>query len=188
MQRQLDYQDINGSWQSLKPMPIVNSYSLFSKYEQLIRHLNKQDQTKEIWAIYIEDSFFAKLCNDCLILAGIKPEHCSAEMLISFLFPHVNDKGELQQQGIIFSFNFPHKQNKAKQKASITELNEILAALWATTEDLEQANRLIKELSIEDLDSLLRYKKQLMKPEKIKKQKAGFDDAMQIMKDKGLMA
>lgn len=188
MIRQLDYQAIDGSWQVLKPMPITNSYELFAIYEQLIRYLNKQKEDEELWAIYVRDTYFAKLCNDCLKLAGIKPEHCSAEMLISFLFPHIGSDDKLNSQGIIFAFNFPTKSSNAKQKEGITKLTDIIAALWATTEDLEQANRLIKELSIEDLDAILKYRKQLLKPEKTRKQKAGFDDALQIMKEKGLMA
>lgn len=184
--RQLDYQAIDGSWQELKPVSILNAYSLFAKYEQLVAHLNSLDKDTEIWLLYITDVYLAKLCNDCLELAGIQPSHCNAEMLISFLFPHIGADGELQDQGIIFSFNFPKKQTKSN-KNSLVELNEILAALWASTEDLEQAYRLIGTMSIEELDAVLKYKQKLLQPEKVKSQKKGFDDAMQIMKEKGLI-
>jgi len=185
--RQLSYQAIDNTWRALKPMPVISTYELFSAYEQLIRRLNELDQDKEIWALYAEDSYFASLCDTCLKTAGIEPKDCSPEMLISFLFPHIADDDKLVEQGIIFSFNFPAKSRKSKKPNKNTELAEIVAALWGATESLSEANKLLSELSLEELEALLKYRKQLLKPEKERKQEAGFEDAMQIMKDKGLI-
>ena len=181
----LDYQAKDGKWRKLKPISIMSAYALFTEYEKLIERLNSHDKDTEIWQLYITDSYFAELCNSCLLLGGVEPEDCSAEMLISFLFPHYGAGDQLVEQGIIFSFNFP--LNKKRNSNKIVELAELVASLWTITENLEQSANLLEKLNMHDLDTILKYRKELLKPEKERKQKEGYDDALQIMKEKGLI-
>lgn len=189
--RQLDYQANNGSWQTLRPMSILNSYELFATYAQLLSVLEKLPKNEPIWQHYLNNPLVAKHCNKCLQLAGIEPRLCSAEMLITFLFPHETYEGEMAEQGVIFSFNFPpsKKQKKeAEQKANAAEdIAKVVSAIWIATENLEQSLKLVESLSLDELEQLLKLKHNMLKPKEERDREAGFEDAMQILKEKGLV-
>jgi hypothetical protein len=182
--KEIHYQSVDGEWRVLRPMSVLKAQNLFSNFNHLIEYMDKQDEEKEIWELYREDSYFANLCNRCLTLSGIDPKDCSPEMLITFLFPHRGEDGKPRNQGVIFSFNFGESKKTKKGKQ---ELSDLIAGIWLATEDLNQALEAVDKLSNKDLEALLNARAYLLKPQEEKNRQIGYDKAMEIMKQKGMV-
>lgn len=186
----LDYQSVSGAWRTLRPCSVMNVQKLAERYNQLVKYLNGLDQDSSFEILYMADDYLQFLCNECLTLGGIDPVDCSLDMVLTFLMPHALEDGTLNSEGVLMSFNFPAKHGNKKYNAKDAggSLEALLASIWLATEDLAKSLELLEKLCPEDLSEIMAQRAEILMPEAKKLRKQGFEDAMDIISQKGLIA
>lgn len=108
---------------------------------KLLGELLKKYQQETIGEVYLKDREFAHHCDRALSLNGVDPDWVNEAILINLLFLYK------QSPGLLVQLNTSQKSKVKSQKSGEKEATyyDLLAGLYANTQDLEQAIRLAEE-------------------------------------------
>jgi hypothetical protein len=100
----------------------------------------KKYQAETIGEVYLKDSEFAHHCDRALQLNGIDPDWLNEGILVNLLFIYK------QSPGLLIQLNkSPDKGDRQKPGQKEATYYDLLAGLYANTQDLEQAMRLAED-------------------------------------------
>lgn len=189
--RKLRYPTVHGTWKYVMPMSLLAAHKFSSTYTELMEYESPMfdGETQVLISdLYVADSMFNSLCNECLELAGIEPADISIDVLISLLFPHKSEQDEqIQNVGELVKFNFPDKDTHQDYKKQKAQLDELLASIWLITEDLQKALNSLDLLCAEDLASVMKARANIMKDPVQREKEDSFQSALDIAKQRGLL-
>lgn len=108
---------------------------------KLLGELLKKFGSETIGEVYLKESEFAHHCDRALQLNGIDPDWVNEAILINLLFLYKHSPGLLVQ------LNRSHSSEGIRQKTGEKKATyyDLLAGLYANTQDLEQAMRLAED-------------------------------------------
>lgn len=108
---------------------------------KLLGELLKNYQDETIGAVYLQDREFAHHCDRALQLNGIDPDWVNEAILINLLFLYKHSPG------LLIQLNKGQKAEGRGQRTGGKEASyyDLLAGLYANTQDLEQAMRLAED-------------------------------------------
>ncbi len=160
----LRWQDCRGKWRKLYAAPLTKRETLRANLIELSEYLAQlEDQTQTFIDVYDSDDYFRAIVDETLQAGGIKPEWCSHDMMLTFLLPHTNSRGEINSTGILHSLNFPQSADTAASGSSKpTTYADLLAMLWASVENLEMSLRIADQLPADLLVDILKAKAEIM--------------------------
>ncbi|MGK7925523.1 MAG: hypothetical protein AB4290_09795, partial [Spirulina sp.] len=156
----LEFADCTGKYRTIRQCSLTDRDALRDTYNHLLRHflecfpqhLDEVDDNElfeRVEALWDRpDDRFRYLCNKCLHLAGVKSEWVNLSMLVELLFRQCKtfllsvetetEKDEGIKPGLLIQLNFP-QSNVKKGEGEGATYEEILASLWAWTNDIEKA-------------------------------------------------
>ncbi|MBD2628495.1 hypothetical protein [Trichormus variabilis] len=171
----IEFQDITGEYRLIHGCSLKNREELRSRFSQLQKFLDNSSELETVRSLYERDTYFRHLCHRCLELSGISLEWVDFHMMTQMLFPY--QAGEYQgvavhKQGILIELNFPVQNNGIKSQKGAT-YEELVAALWSHTEDLQKALELSSTLSADQLLDIMQARsKQMQDADPQKREKA----------------
>ncbi len=131
----LTFVDLDGVYRKIYGCPLKQRKELAHALTELHKRL-AASKIRTIAALYDHDPEFQAIAHECLSLCKIDPDWLSVDMMTEFLLPH--RKENQPQRPLLEQLNFPQIERTDEQA---TEYDAI-AALWAQTQNLEQALRL----------------------------------------------
>jgi hypothetical protein len=164
----IEFQDITGQYRLVHGCSLTNREELRSRLSQLQKTLDNAPEKQTVRSLYDKDPYFRHLCHQCLELSGISLDWVDFNMMTQMLFPY--QTGEKYRQGILVELNFPTQPQTGK-KGSTYE--EIIAALWSHTQDLEKALELANTLPADQLLDIMQARtKQIQDTDPQKREKS----------------
>lgn len=158
------FKDAKGKWRTLYATTLVKREKLRLGLLEISEYVKEADQEQTFTQLYDGDDYFRYLVDEALEAGGLKPVWLTHDMMLTFLLPHKNAKGELHPQGILLEINF--EETVEKTKGQPTTYPELLAILWGAMDNLEQALRVGDSLPHDLLLSILEARaEQLEDPE-----------------------
>jgi hypothetical protein len=142
-----EFDDITGTIRTIKGCSLANREELRERINSLKKILEESPKESTLQEIYDDNKYFRFNCHRCLELCGISLEWLDFSMMSQMLFPY--QQGEHLYQGILISLNFPPIKDSKGGKGATYE--EILAALWNHTGDLQKAIEAANSLPAEQL-------------------------------------
>ncbi len=142
-----EFEDITGTIRTFGGCSLTNREELRERINVLKKILEEADKDSTLQEIYDDNKYFRFNCHRCLELCGISLNWVDFNMMSQLLFPH--QIGEHLRQGILINLNFPPSKDKKGGKGATYE--EILAALWNHTGDLQKALEIANSLPAEQL-------------------------------------
>lgn len=155
----LEFEDIAGVIQTIKGCSLANREELRERINNLRETLDKSRKDSTLQEIYDNNKHFKHNCHKCLELCGVQLDWLDFNMMRQMLFPY--QQGEEYCQGILISLNFPPFKDKKDGKGATYE--EVLAAIWNHTGDLEKALQLASTLPAEQLLSIVQARADQLK-------------------------
>lgn len=166
----IEFQDITGQYRLIHGCSLTNREELRSRLSQLQKYLDTASEEQTVRSLYDSNNYFQHLCHQCLLLSGISLDWIDFNMMTQMLFPY--QSGEKYRQGILLELNFPAPYSSIKNQKGAT-YEEIIAALWSHTEDLEKALELANTLPAGQLLDITQARaKQMQDTDPQKREKA----------------
>ncbi len=160
------FKDARGKWRTLYATTLVKREKLRLGLLEISDYIKEADQNLTFTELYDEDDYFRYLVNEALEAGGLKPEWLTHDMMLTFILPHKNAKGELHPQGILLEINF--EETVEKTKGQPTTYPELLAILWGAMDDLEQALRVGDAIPHDLLLSILEARAEQMEDPEVR--------------------
>lgn len=129
----LDFKDRFGTLRTIYGCSILGKKEFDDRLLTLKQHLDAADGKTTIGDLYLKDEYFRYNCDRCLALNGIEPDWVNEQILISLLFLHN------QKPGLLVLLNMPERGAIAQPGEKGATPEDLVAALWAHTEDLQKA-------------------------------------------------
>lgn len=148
----IEFEDCQGEIRTIRGCPLAKREEFRARLNLLDEWLKGQMSVADL---YDTDNYFRHLCDKALEVCGISPDWVSISMLVQLLFERQDDQGE-SYPGYLVSLNFPPRQPKPGSKPVTHE--DLLAAIWSHTEDLDKALNLAESLPAEQLLGILEAK------------------------------
>ncbi|WP_016949758.1 hypothetical protein [Anabaena sp. PCC 7108] len=165
----IEFQDIAGEYRLIHGCSLKNRDELRSRLSLLQKFLNNSPEQETVRSLYDQNKYFQHLCHQCLALSGISLEWIDFGMMLQMLFPYKT--GEKYRQGILVELNFSAQSDVKSQKGANYE--EILAALWSHTGDLQKALEFAGTLPADQLLNIMQARaKQMQDADPQKREKA----------------
>jgi hypothetical protein len=133
----IEFQDIIGQYHLIRGCSLTNSEEMRSRLSQLQKFLDNTPEQEIVRSLYDQDSYFSHLCHQCLELSGISLDCLDFNMMSQMLFPY--QSGEKYSEGILVELNFSHTNTNSTKNQKGASYEEVIAALWSHTQDLQKA-------------------------------------------------
>lgn len=144
-----EFEGVDGIYHLIRGCSLVNREELRSRLGLLQERLRSTSEDLTLQELYDQDKYFRHLCHRCLELCGIRLDWVDIDMMMQFLFPYqIEDKFI---EGILVRLNFPSRQRQQGKGGKTPTYEEILAALWSHTNDLQKALELAKNMPADGL-------------------------------------
>jgi hypothetical protein len=131
----LTFVDVSGKYRKIYGCALKQRKELHHALTELHKRL-AASKIRTIADLYDGDPEFGAIADECLQLCKIDPNWLSVDMLTEFLLPHRKDNQPVRP--LLEQLNFP----PVERTGEVSTEWDVLAALWAQTQDLEQALRL----------------------------------------------
>lgn len=129
----LDFKDRLGNFHTIGGCSILGKKEFDDRLRLLQNHLAQAEGSLTIGQLYEQDEYFRYNCDRCLTLNGIEPDWLTEAMLIGMLFLHQG------KPGLLIQLNTPNMQSVAQPGEKGATPEDLVAALWSHTQDLEKA-------------------------------------------------
>jgi hypothetical protein len=128
----LDFRDRLGTLRTVYGCSTWGKKEFDDRLRLLQKHL-AESEALTIGQLYREDEYFRYNCDRCLALNNIEPDWLTESMLVGMLFVSNG------QPGLLIQLNAPDVQSVAPAGEKGATPEDLVAALWAHTQDLEKA-------------------------------------------------
>lgn len=129
----LDFRDRLGNFHTICGCSILGKKEFDDRLRLLQKQLQEAEESLTIGELYQQDEYFRYNCDRCLILNGIEPDCLTEAMLVGMMFLYQG------QPGLLIQLNTPARQSVAQPGEKGATPEDLVAALWAHTQDLEKA-------------------------------------------------
>lgn len=129
----LDFKDRFGTPRTVYGCSILGKKEFDDRLLILKQHLDAADGKTTIDDLYLKDEYFRYNCDRCLTLNGIEPDWVNEQILTRLLFLYNN------QPGLLVLLNMPERGAIAQPGEKGATPEDLVAALWAHTENLREA-------------------------------------------------
>ncbi len=147
-----EFQDLQGNFRLVKGCPLSQRQELAARLEQIHDRLQQSPEGETLAEAYDRDEHLQYLFDRSLSLCGIETDWLDINMMSHFLLSYEKD-GEVCE-GLLIQINFPKRRQKADSDKSAT-YEELIAALWSHTQDLQKALELARTIPSEQLVDIL---------------------------------
>lgn len=143
----VEFEDVSGYIRTSRGCSLRGYKEFCDRVEQLTKRIEATSDNLKIHELYYQDHYFAHLCDRCLILNGIEPEWVNTQILTSLLFVYDG------KPGLLIRVNQSNNEGKPGEKGATSE--DVIAALWKLTEDLEQAFEVAEKYPWKDVGGVM---------------------------------
>ncbi len=147
-----EFQDLQGNFRVARGCPLTKRQELAARLGQIHERLQQSLEGETLAEAYDRDEYLRHLFHKALNLCGISPNWLDINMMSQFLLSY-EESGEVRE-GLLIQINFPKGKRKSDNGNS-TAYEELLAALWSHTQDLEKALELAENIPAEQLIDIL---------------------------------
>jgi hypothetical protein len=147
-----EFEDLKGNFRLIRGCPLSQRQELASRLNQVHERLQQSNEGETLAEAYDRDKYLGHLFQKCLELCGVSLDWLDINMMSQFLLPF-EENGEMRE-GLLVQINFPKGKRKSDSKTSVA-YEELLAALWSHTQDLQKALELAESIPAEQLMDIL---------------------------------
>lgn len=147
-----EFEDLQGNFRLIRGCPLSQRQELAARLSQVYERLQKSPEGETLAEVYDRDKYLQHLFRKCLELCEISLDWLDINMMSQLLLSYEED-GEMRE-GLLVQINFPKGKRKSDTKKSAT-YEELLAALWSHTQDLQKALELAETIPAEQLMDIL---------------------------------
>ena len=190
--QRLFIETFEGKILSLKPLSLGKRREfskLIDSIFEMIKERSEDDPDLTFEEFYDADLLFASLCNEALICAGVDSLNLCMADLFSLLMPHIDDTGEVHQDGILVEFNYQNKiykeGGKPVKSEKKTSWEEVIASLWKMQGSLTEAMDIVYDdrLPADEMLDVINSYIYLLTPPEERAKREGKDKALKAIKE-----
>jgi wyosine [tRNA(Phe)-imidazoG37] synthetase (radical SAM superfamily) len=156
--------DPNGHPRKLRGCPVAqfeDLQSLYSVYWTLVLELDPLLESS-FFELIQEDSDLLQIANSIIEILGVKPDQISIDIMAAFIHSYVDLDG-IPHKGYIWEKYFEKKEKPDNKTVTFEEYKSLLLASLSMSEGgLDKAIEIIKLMSIEDVNSYLKSRTEII--------------------------